>query len=82
MRYVTSFERLAKEEGIQKGSLEKIKSLIQRTLKLRFGDMPVTIVTAIETINNVEELETLHDLAVTVDSLALFMKELPQVEMA
>lgn len=78
MRYVTSFERLAKEEG----GLEKTRSLINRTLKLRFGDVPVTIIETIEAVESIKDLEVLHDQAVTTDSLASFVREIPQAEPA
>jgi hypothetical protein len=39
MRYVTSIERLAKEEGVQEGLRESIVTILQ----VRFGDIPPEI---------------------------------------
>jgi hypothetical protein len=40
MRYVTSFERLAKEEGREEGRLEGEISILKRLLQSRFGELP------------------------------------------
>ncbi len=40
MRYVTSIERLAIEEGMQQGRLEGKLQLLARFLAIRFGQLP------------------------------------------
>ncbi|MEO0319073.1 MAG: hypothetical protein RL404_2750 [Pseudomonadota bacterium] len=47
MRYVTSIERLAKEEGLEQGMQHGMQqgksSALLRQLKMRFGDLPVWV---------------------------------------
>jgi hypothetical protein len=52
MPYITSFERLAKEEGVQKGVTEERKQVIQNLLKMRFGDLDEALTATIEPLLN------------------------------
>lgn len=44
MPYVTSIERLAKEEGIQEGRLETLRETIIDVLRVRFTTIPPTMI--------------------------------------
>ncbi|MEH1768266.1 MAG: transposase [Nostoc sp.] len=72
MRYVTSIERLAKEEGIVENARENIITV----LETRFGEVPSSIV---EVINRIEEpsvLKTLLKSAIAIPSTADFQQVL------
>jgi len=61
MEYVTSVERLARQEGIREMLLD--------VLETRFGIIPEGILTQIEKIEDTDMLKTLHRQAVTAESL-------------
>ncbi|MDF5721773.1 MAG: transposase [Rhizonema sp. PD37] len=70
MRYVTSIERLAREEGM----LEKAREDVIKILQTRFGVAPEAVV---EVINGIEEqslLETLFTNAITIGSIEEFQQ--------
>ncbi|MHC5858088.1 RpnC/YadD family protein [Nostoc sp.] len=72
MRYVTSIERLAKEEGIVENARESLIAV----LETRFGEVPSSIV---EVINRIEEpsvLKTLLKSAIAIPSTADFQQVL------
>ncbi|MEH1903827.1 MAG: hypothetical protein V7L04_21070 [Nostoc sp.] len=72
MRYVTSIERLAKEEGIVENARESVIAVLER----RFGEVPTSIV---EVINKIEEpsvLKTLLKSAIAIPSTAEFQQVL------
>ncbi|MEH1949561.1 MAG: transposase [Nostoc sp.] len=72
MRYVTSIERLAKEEGI----VETARESIITVLETRFGEVPSSI---IEVINRIEEpsvLKMLFKSAIAIPSTAEFQQVL------
>ncbi|MEH1847107.1 MAG: transposase [Nostoc sp.] len=72
MRYVTSIERLAKEEGI----VETARESVIAVLETRFGEVPSSIV---EVINGIEEpsvLKMLHKSAIAIPSTAEFQQVL------
>ncbi|MCP4547314.1 MAG: DUF4351 domain-containing protein [bacterium] len=50
MRYVTSIERLAREEGVEQGKI----SVLKRQLTRRFGDLPKRILALLEKANPAE----------------------------
>ncbi|MHC5818300.1 MAG: hypothetical protein ACYT04_21020 [Nostoc sp.] len=72
MRYVTSIERLAKEEGIVENARESIITV----LETRFGEVPSSIV---EVINKIEEpsvLKMLLKSAIAIPSTTEFQQVL------
>ncbi|MBW4559578.1 MAG: transposase [Mojavia pulchra JT2-VF2] len=74
MRYVTSIERLAKEEGIEEGILQNARESVIEVLETRFGEVPSAIV---EIINGIEEpavLKTLLKRAIAIASIAEFQQ--------
>ncbi len=64
MRYVTSIERLAKEEGREEGKLAVLKRLLTR----RFGALPGQILALLEKASPVE-LERWIDRVLDAESL-------------
>ncbi|MHC5598299.1 MAG: RpnC/YadD family protein [Nostoc sp.] len=75
MRYVTSIERLAKEEGIVENARESIITV----LETRFGEVPSSIV---EVINRIEEpsvLKMLLKSAIAIPSTTEFQQVLDNI---
>ncbi|MEH2151217.1 hypothetical protein [Nostoc sp.] len=78
MRYVTSIERLPKEEGIVENARERIITV----LETRFGEVSSSIV---EVINRIEEpsvLKMLHKSAIAIPSTAEFQQILDNLTSA
>ena len=69
MPYLTTFEQKALEQGIEKGIRQGIVDALRQTLTVRFGDVPESLLESIQQIKSIEELQTLHKLALTVASL-------------
>ena len=72
MRYVTSIERLAKEEGIVQNARESVIAV----LETRFGEVPNSIVEVINRIEELSVLKMLHKRAITISSTADFQQVL------
>ncbi|BAY27273.1 hypothetical protein NIES2100_70960 [Calothrix sp. NIES-2100] len=70
MRYVTSIERLAKEEGI----VENARESVIEVLETRFGEVPTAIVEAINAIEEPSVLKTLHKRAIAIPSTSEFQQ--------
>lgn len=73
MQYVTSFERLAREEGVQQGRQQGVQQgrlgLLIHLLTHRFGPLPDEISQRLEHAT-AEEIETWADRILDADSLA------------
>ena len=91
MRYVTSVERLAKQEGLEEGRAEGIEQGIEQgilrmgrdsvieVLETRFGELPISLV---EAVNKIEEQAVLKDLlkrAITIESVTEFQQVLQEM---
>jgi hypothetical protein len=72
MRYVTSIERLAKEEGIVENARESVIAI----LETRFGEVPSSIVEVINIIEEPSVLKTLLKSAIAIPSTAEFQEVL------
>jgi len=68
MQYVTSFERLAKEEGVQKGLQQGQVELLIRQLTHRFGPLPDEVRPRLERATPAE-IATLADHILEANSL-------------
>ncbi|MFO5527304.1 MAG: hypothetical protein ACLBM1_05630 [Cuspidothrix sp.] len=85
MRYVTSIERLAKQEGIEEGLqegrqlgvIQSSQDSVIEVLETRFGEVPITIIDAVNNINDSSVLKTLLKRAISIPSLAEFEQLLP-----
>jgi len=51
MQYVTSVERMAKQEGIEEGSKQEARSLVLRLLTRRVGSVPESLQMQIEALS-------------------------------
>ncbi|GFE71940.1 transposase [Chroococcus sp. FPU101] len=80
MPYVTSVERLARQEGLDEGILQKGREDVIDVLTIRFSDVPPSLVEAINQIEDPSVLKTLHRQAVTIGSLVEFQNNLSQLE--
>ncbi len=69
MQYVTSFERLAREEGVQQGVQQGQAGLLIQLLKHRFGPLPDEITQRLEHAT-AEAIEAWADRILDADSLA------------
>ncbi len=76
MRYVTSIERLAKEEGIEEGIVQNARENVIEVLETRFGEVPNSIVEAINEINEPSLLKTLLKSAIAIPSTTEFQQVL------
>ncbi|WP_017655250.1 hypothetical protein [Fortiea contorta] len=81
MRYVTSIERLAKEEGREEGKVETARESIIEVLEVRFGEIPNTIVEKINNINDVNMLKTIHRQAIAIPSLDAFSEKIEEISL-
>ncbi len=82
MPYITSFERLAKEEGAREGAREgaitTLQAVIVETLALRFTTVPAGLVESLNRVDDVMVLRELNRQAVTATSLEQFQQVLEQ----
>jgi len=78
MPYVTSIERLAKEEGIQEGRLETLRETIIDVLKVRFEAIPSTVSDMLTGLEDGALLKQLHLQAITVCSIEAFQNLLSE----
>ncbi len=73
MPYVTSVERLAKEEwiekGIEKGIEQGSRDLLLQAIQVRFGQVPDSLRESILACKDTEQLTALHRQALTAKSL-------------
>ena len=60
MRYVTSIERLAKEEGVEQGTKSERMRILTRLLAYRFGELPLWAREKLSTASDVRLDEWLH----------------------
>ena len=74
MRYVTSFERFAKEEGWQQGLLAAEAKLLKKLLASRFGDLPDWVTEKLIAANE-PELEHRGEAVLTAPTLAAVFNE-------
>jgi len=80
MRYVTSIERFAKEEGekkgIQIGALQEARENVLEALEVRFKTVPDDMISALQAMETREILKALLRQAITCDSLEAFREGL------
>jgi hypothetical protein len=75
MPYITSVERIARQEGI----LQKAKEDVLEVLEVRFGEVPTEISQKINSIEDPEVLKTLHREAIAIESMEQFGGYLEQI---
>lgn len=75
MRYVTSIERLAIQEGIVQTS----RRHIIQVLETRFGEIPSSMVEVINGINDSSVLQTIFTRAIAIGSMAEFQQVLDEI---
>lgn len=79
MPYITSIERLARQEGINEGVLQKGREDVIDVLTIRFSDVPPDLAQMINQIQDASVLTTLHRQAITIDSFNEFQQFLNQL---
>ena len=70
--YITSVERIARQEGLSEGVIRKGQEDIIEVLEVRFSELPSALVEKINQIEDIDLLKTLLREAITIDSLAAF----------
>ncbi|MFM8357289.1 MAG: transposase, partial [Verrucomicrobiota bacterium] len=75
MPFITSFERFAREEGLQQGEIRALREGILDNLDARFGTVPAAIQERLPRVADVSRLRHWHRLAVTVPDMATFLRE-------
>ena len=82
MPYITSIERLAREEGQEEGRKDGLvaglHAAVLGILEARFGDVPSTLATAIKAIDDPAVLDQLVRHAALADTLEAFEAGLPR----
>ena len=68
MAYITSVERIARQEGISEGVIRKGQEDIIEVLEVRFSELPSALVEKINQIEDPDLLKTLLREAITIDS--------------
>ena len=76
MPYVTSIERIGREEGLTEGRVEALRENIVEVLETRFGQVPFAVREQVNAIADAAQLKALHRRAVTCVNLAEFDREL------
>jgi len=76
MPYVTSIERLAKEEGYEEGALQEAREMVLEALATRFKSVPEDISSAIQAMESRTTLKNVHRQAISCRTLAAFRKTL------
>ncbi|MCP4353216.1 MAG: hypothetical protein GY795_47805 [Desulfobacterales bacterium] len=76
MPYVTSIERLAKEEGLEEGIILNTKEMVLEVLKTRFENIPEDIALSVNSIETGEILKSLHRQAIICEGIEAFRKTL------
>ncbi|NEO27194.1 MAG: hypothetical protein F6K03_09935 [Kamptonema sp. SIO4C4] len=76
MPYITSGERMARQEGRVEGCRENILDL----LEVRFETVPETIIQQLNQITDLEKLKTLHTQAVMIPSVEQFQEILNDLD--
>ena len=76
MRYVTSIERLAKQEGREEGSLGTARTMVGDVLTLRFRSVPPELLAEIDNISEMSRLKELLREAVSVGSIEEFERNM------
>jgi hypothetical protein len=76
MPYVTSIERLAKEEGIEQGRWENIQENIAISLQVRFGASGKRLTAKVRKITDLDQLRALFQTILKAESLAEVRRKL------
>jgi hypothetical protein len=77
MRYVTSIERLAKQEG----KVESARENIIIVLEVRFGEIPLNICESVNLINDLSVLKKLHRNAILISSVEDFAELINEISL-
>ena len=72
MRFLSTMEEMAIEEGIERGSLRNARESVITVLRVRLGELPSTLQETINSLEDLSRLKQLHEMAITVDSLEEF----------
>lgn len=75
MPYITSIERLGREQGREEGRIETLQEAVLTILDIRFQSVPEHIRNSVSEIKDVERLRALQRSSVGITSLEAFERE-------
>jgi len=76
MPYVTSIERMGREEGRAEGRVEALREDVIEALEVRFGQVPVAARQQVNQSSDASQLKAWHRLAVRCADLSEFERGL------
>jgi len=79
MPYVTSVERLARQEGLSQGIIQNGREVILDVLEVRFQEVPTEVIQKINEIEDPALLKTLHRQAIALGSVEQFLGYLQEI---
>ena len=79
MPYVTSVERLARQEGLSQGIIQNGREVILDVLEVRFQEVPTEVIQKINEIEDPALLKTLHRQAIALGSVEQFVGYLQEI---
>ena len=72
MRYVSSFERLATEQGLEQGQIRNARANVVEILAMRFRSVPPELIDQINALDDLQQLTWLLKQSVTIGTLEEF----------
>lgn len=75
MRYVTSIERLAIQEGLEMG-IQGMREMLLDVLQVRFGNLSGDLIEQLQQIDDPDTLKMLNRRALVAESLTVFMEDI------
>jgi SOS response regulatory protein OraA/RecX len=83
MPYITSVERLARQEGVSQGIAEGIiqqrREDVLEVLEVKFGEIPTEVIQKVNEIEDPTLLKTLHRQAIALGSVEQFLGYLQEI---
>ncbi len=61
MKFVTSFERLAKEEGVREGRLTELLKGLSLSLELKFAEVGQAFAAELQSVSDLTRLEAIQN---------------------
>ncbi|MCP2730544.1 transposase, partial [Symplocastrum sp. BBK-W-15] len=78
MPLLSRMEERGLQQGVERGTRQTLQSGIIRILQIRFETVPTELINAINSLEDISELQKLIDISVTTNSLADFGQILSQ----
>lgn len=79
MPFMSQFEEIAQEKGMERGTQRTQRENTLAILEVRFGEVPPSVVEAVNGIEDISILTQLHRQAIAIGSVAQFQQLLNEV---